>query len=224
MKKLPTCFILIVICFTAKGQTFQNISLKPEKLTTYGVTIKNERYKDKDALVVEQTTDQDQQYTYTALTNFNFHNGIIEVSLAGQPKKNAIATARGFVGIAFRTSTDTSKFECLYLRPSNGRADDQVRRNHSTQYISHPGYPWQKLRSESPEKYESYVDIVPGEWIKVKIEVKDNFAKLYVNGAEQPVLIVNDLKQGKDARGNIGLWIGTGTVAQFSDLKVLKYD
>jgi hypothetical protein len=28
----------------------------------------------------------------------------------------------------------------VYIRPTNGRADDQVRRNHSTQYISMPEY------------------------------------------------------------------------------------
>jgi hypothetical protein len=52
-----------------------------------------------------------------------------------------------------------SGFECFYLRPTNGRADDQVRRNHSVQYISFRGFPWYRL--ESPEKYESYTDLVP---------------------------------------------------------------
>jgi hypothetical protein len=37
-------------------------------------------------------------------------------------------------------------------------------------------------------------------------------------------LIVNDLKQGKDLRGSIGLWIAVGTEAHFTDLKVTKRD
>jgi len=221
----PWVYLLLIVApFSLKAQNHQKISLKPEKLTPYGVTVKAEQHKGKEAVVVEQVTDQDQQYTYARLNNLDFHNGEIELNLAGQPKKNVIATARGFVGIAFRIADDTSKFECIYLRPSNGRANDQVRRNHSTQYISHPGSPWQKLRAESPEKYESYVDIIPGEWIKVKIVVKDDSAKLYVNGVAQPSLLVNDLKQGKSARGGIGLWIGIGTLAQFADLTILKYD
>jgi hypothetical protein len=70
----------------------------------------------------------------------------------------------------------------FYLRPTNGRADDQVRRNHSAQYISSPEFPWYLLRKEFPEKYESY--FVPGEWTKMRIEVKGNRATLSVSGAD----------------------------------------
>ena len=82
---------------------------------------------------------------------------------------------------------------------------DQERRNHSLQYNSHPGYPWQLLRKNTPEKYESYAD-------------------LYVNGATQPNLIVNDLKQGKELKGAIALWIAVGTHAYFADLKITPTD
>jgi hypothetical protein len=40
------------------------------------------------------------------------------------------------------------------------------------------------------------VDLVPGEWTKIKIDVSGAKAQLYVNGALQPVLVVNDLKLG----------------------------
>jgi hypothetical protein len=136
---------------------------------------------------------------------------------------NAGEGARGFVGVSFRVSPgatkDALKYECFYLRPTNGRVDDQVRRNHSTQYVSFPDFPWQRLRKESPEKYESYVDLVPGEWTKLKIEVRGERARLYVHGAQQPVLVVNDLKQGQ-SQGRIALWIGPGTVAHFANLRV----
>ena len=78
---------------------------------------------------------------------------------------------------------------------------------------------WQKLRSESPGKYESYADLVPGQWTQMKIQVAGSRARLYVNGAEQPVLIVNDLKQ-PSVNGSIALWLGPGTIAHFSELKV----
>jgi hypothetical protein len=55
--------------------------------------------------------------------------------------------------------------------------------------------------------------------MQVKIQVAGSRARLYVNGAEQPVLIVNDLKQ-PSAKGSIALWVGRGTIAHFSDLKV----
>ena len=153
------------------------------------------------------------------LRGTQFRDGVIEVDVAGEPGAGAGASARGFVGIAFRSASDASKFECFYLRPTNGRADDQLRRNHSVQYISVPGFPWEKLRKETPGLYESYADLVPGEWTKVKIDVRGVKAKLFVNGAPQPVLLVNDLKQGQ-SNGAIGLWIGPETIAHFANLRV----
>src|SRR6185369_11189263 len=61
------------------------------------------------------------------LTGTDFQDGVIEVDLTGEPRAGAGEGARGFVGIAFRVAPDQSRFECIYLRPTNGRADDQVR-------------------------------------------------------------------------------------------------
>ena len=159
------------------------------------------------------------------LNKTEFQDGVIEIELTGEPAANAGEGARGFVGVAFRVNLDAAKdaarYECFYLRPTNGRTDDQVRRNHSTQYISHPDFPWNRLRKEFPEKYESYVDVVPGEWTKIKIEVRGDKARLYVHDAPQPVLVVNDLKHGQ-SRGQIALWVGAGSVAHFSNLRVSK--
>ncbi len=155
------------------------------------------------------------------LTKTELQDGVIEVDLAGDVTPNAPEGARGFVGLAFRAAPEGSRFECFYLRPTNGRAEDQVRRNHSAQYISVPGFPWQKLRKEFPEKYESYVDLAPGEWTKVRIEVRGDKARLYVNSAQQPTLLVNDLKQGS-SKGAIVLWVGPGTVAHFSNLRISR--
>src|SRR5688500_4847429 len=124
----------------------------------------------------------------------DFGDGVIEAEIAGAPRADAGEGARGFVGIAFRMQDDLKTYEAFYLRPTNGRADDQVRRNHSAQYISHPDWPWFRLRKETPEKYESYVDLVPGQWTKIKIDVKGAQARLYVHDQPQPTLIVNDLK------------------------------
>src|SRR5882672_487476 len=153
------------------------------------------------------------------LTGSEFTDGTIEVDLAGQPAAGSDAGARGFVGIAFRSTPHAAAFDCFYLRPTNGRADDQLRRNHSTQYTSMPDFTWQRLRSERPGVYESYVDLVAGAWTHVRIEVSGVKARLFVNGAAQPALIANDLKRGATA-GQIGLWIGAGTEAYFRDLRV----
>jgi hypothetical protein len=153
------------------------------------------------------------------LTESDFRDGVIETEIAGMPRRDAPQDMRGFVGIAFRVQPHGSRFECFFLRPTNGRADDQLRRNHSTQYISYPDYPWYRLREEAPGVYESYTDLVPGAWMPVKIVVSGTRAVLYVNRAEQPCLIVNDLKLG-ESRGQIALWIGSGTEAYFSTLEI----
>ena len=154
------------------------------------------------------------------IKDLEFSDGVIEVELAGAPAPNAPPGARGFVGIAFRLQPDNETYDAFYLRPTNGRADDQERRNRSAQYISHPEWPWFRLRKETPAKYESYVDLVPGEWTKVKIDVRGTVARLYVHGNEQPTLIVNDVKTGAQARGGVALWLDSGTVAHFRNLTV----
>ncbi len=158
------------------------------------------------------------QETMALIPDVDFTNGTIEVVLAGLPATGTFEGARGFIGIAFRIDPlDHSRYDCFYLRPTNGRAEDQLRRNHTAQYVSHPDFTWFRLRQETPGQYESYVDMVPGEWTSVKIVVDGIKAKLYVGGADQPCLIVNDLKQG-ETEGKIALWIHPTTEGYFRNL------
>jgi len=147
-----------------------------------------------------------------------FSNGVIEAEIAGAPAPGAPEGARGFVGIAFRLQDDLETYDGFYLRPTNGRAEDQERRNHAVQYISHPDWPWFRLRKETPSRYEAYVDLVAGEWTRIKIELRGDHARLYVHGNEQPTLVVNDVKSGPSAKGAVALWLGPGTIAHFRNL------
>jgi hypothetical protein len=159
------------------------------------------------------------EHSLAVVTGSRFQNGTIEAEVAGAPRAGGSDTARGFIGIAFRVQPRAAQWEAIYLRPTNGRADEQIRRNHSIQYISYPGFPWERLRKESPGVYESYVDLEPGVWTKMRITVSGRQARLYVNGAEQPCLVVNDLKLG-EADGRVALWIGSETEGYFSRLTV----
>lgn len=160
--------------------------------------------------------------TFALIEGLEFGDGVIEAEIAGDVRSGAPEGARGFVGVAFRVQADLKSYDAFYLRPTNGRADDQVRRNHSAQYVAHPDWPWFRLRKEFPEKYESYVDLVSGTWTKVKIEVSGVQARLYVHDAQQPTLIINDVKSGANGKGAIALWIDSGTVAHFRNLVVSK--
>jgi hypothetical protein len=166
----------------------------------------------------QQAEAQARVGAYAVIEGLEFGNGVIEAEIAGAPAPDAGAGARGFVGIAFRVQNGA--YDAFYLRPTNGRADDQERRNHAVQYISHPDWPWHRLRKETPSKYEAYVDLLPDTWTKIKIEVNGDKARLYVRDQEQPTLIVNDVKTGAQGKGGVALWIDTSTVGHFRNLSV----
>jgi len=200
------------------GLRLHNVTAEP--VTLQGkkglrVTISKEAERRLQGMTPEQ---QVQVHQLAVIEGLDFANGIIEAELAGAPAPGAPESARGFVGIAFRLQNDMRTYDAFYLRPTNGRADDQERRNHAVQYISHPDWPWFRLRKETPSKYESYVDLMPGEWTKIKIDVRGDRARLFVHGQEQPTLIVNDLKTGAQGKGGVALWLDRGTVAHVRNL------
>lgn len=189
-----------------------------DKLDAKNAAVAQTEFKGRSAVRVVAKPEAANASSYAVVKDVQFRDGTIEVDVAGQPAAGAGPGARGFIGIAFRLQDD-GKYEYIYLRPTNGRAEDQVRRNHSTQYSSHPDFDFARSRQEAPEKYESYVDLEPGAWTKYKIDVEGRKARLYVHGAEQPCLIVNDMKLEPRA-GGVALWVGPGTEGYFANLKI----
>jgi hypothetical protein len=189
-----------------------------DRLAGTNVSIAQTNFKGRSAIQVIATPGAANATSYAVIKGSSFRDGTIEVDLAGQPAAGADSAARGFIGIAFRLQS-SGRYEYIYLRPTNGRADDQVRRNHTTQYSSHPDFDFARARQEAPEKYESYVDLQPGIWTRFKIEVEGRKARLYVHGTEQPCLIINDLKL-EPLEGGVALWVGPGTEGYFSNLKI----
>lgn len=120
------------------------------------------------------------QPTFVKLRDMNFTDGVIEVQVLSKFLPNVPDWARGFIGVAFRISGDNQNFEGIYLRPTNGRADDQIRRNHSVQYFSYPGFDFDRMRKDFPEKYESYADMTMNKWIRMMIVVKGQKAQIFL--------------------------------------------
>ncbi|CNB99968.1 Uncharacterised protein [Yersinia intermedia] len=56
----------------------------------------------------------------------------------------------------------------------------------------------------------------------MRINVKGQRAVLYLNNQDKPAFIVNDLKLGSNQRGGVGVWLESGTVAYFRELKIRK--
>jgi hypothetical protein len=166
----------------------------------------------------ENDTDQEM---FAVLTGSDFADGVIEIDVSGARRQgysdSDAAGFKGFVGLSFRVRGDSA--ERFYVRPDNARLDNQLFRNRSTQYEASPDYPWNRLRQENPGLYESYADLESGGWTRLRIEVAGNKARLFINGASQPSLVVNDLKHGQ-SRGAIALWTRISSDAYFSNLRV----
>jgi hypothetical protein len=220
IKNLLIAFLLLF----ATGLCAQTINLNKSNCIPHQVTMLIETLNGKDVIKVikDSSVKEADEPTFVKIDGINFKNGIIEVKVLSRLSRTAQDYARGFIGIAFHINDSNTKYESFYIRPTNGRADDQVRRNHSVQYYSYPDYKFDRLRKESPERYESYADMELNQWITLRIEVKDTEAKLFIDNSRQPALVVNDLKLGATAPGSIGLWVDIGTEGYFKDLKVIK--
>jgi hypothetical protein len=156
---------------------------------------------------------------FALLRGPDFQDGTIEADIALKITTPPGVRMPGFVGIAFRARPDASRYELFYLRPGNAHAEDQAMWNHSVQYTSEPDFGWSKLRHEWPWVYEGHAELQAETWTKVRIEVKGRSAKLYLNGSENPSLVVDGLK-GQDLRGGIALWGYQGEEAYFSNLRI----
>lgn len=222
--KNATLFIGILSLLFWTNVTGQSIALESDRLEAVGVSMSLEKLDGKNVVQVvkDAAVKADDEPTFVKVKGLTFQDGTIEVDVLSKLRPDAPAHARGFIGVAFRINNKNSKFECIYIRPTNGRAEDQVRRNHSIQYFSYPDFKFDKLRKESPEKYESHADMGLNEWIKMKIVVKGVQAKLFLNDNKEPSLIVNDLKLGADESGGIGMFVDIGTEGYFSNLRISK--
>ncbi len=206
------------VVLMAAGTLAAQSPLSIEGLALHGVLATRVSYNGREAIRLMEP-DSKRQGGIAMLKDVSFTDGSITLDVAGKRGPHAVPDDRGFIGSAFRVRPDATTYECIYIRPDNGRADDQVRRNHSTQYVSHPAYTFARFRKEAPERYESYVDLESGAWTRLRVVVAGTTAKLFVHDAAQPALVVNDLKLGT-AGGGVALWIGPGTEGYFSNLAV----
>lgn len=224
MKPRLTLILLIGLVLQFPIAKAQVVKLTEDVLIPNQVSVSYKKIDGKSAvrIVKDTAVKAVDEPTFVRIRGIEFSNGTIEVKVFSRLLKDAPAFARGFIGVAFRIDELNSKYESIYIRPTNGRAEDQVRRNHSIQYYSYPDYKFDRLRKENPEQYESYSDMALNEWINMKITVNGQEARLYLNDATQPSLVVKDMKHGAAVAGGIGLWVEVGTEGYFADLKVTK--
>lgn len=218
-------FILFILLTTSSVEiNAQSIQLDKTKLTPVNVSMLITQVDGKEAVrvVKDSTVREVDEPTFVKINGIDFKNGVIKVNVLSRLLPNAPDSARGFIGITFHVNDDNSKFNGIYIRPTNARAIQQIRRNHTIQYFSYPNYKYNILRSVAPGVYESYADMELNKWIEIKIVVKDAQAILYLDNNSQPSLIVNDLKYIPNKPGAIGLFVDIGTEGFFSDVEITK--
>jgi len=207
-----TCLPIIFVMLLAIGISAQ------DKEVVFGFSDQNKwaiesaeteiiEYKGKEALRIKGAPGERIAY----LKDFEFIDGIIELDIAAIPY---------YTGLVFRVRSG-HVYEGIYFRPQNSRQIDPVRRGHTVQYISNPMFTWYYLRETAPEKYEAAVDIPPDEWFHVKVVVAGEKAEVFVNDAESPCLVVDDLKHGI-SQGSVGVWCGNTSAGTFANLTVTK--
>lgn len=173
-----------------------------------------------DSTHVEKTVDEAH---YAKLLNLeDFENGTVEVMMYSQLQNPApYSGVAGFIGAFFRVKEKDSSFEAIYVRPKVGRADNQLFRNHTVQYISYPHYKFDTLRKIAPFRYEGSAPVALNEWIKMRIEVNGETAEMFINDAKYSTFVVDKLL-GANKKGGIGLYVDIGTIGYFRNLKVSK--
>ena len=217
----PVCLLALVTTLNVLAQTaaaqpvsFQN----PAALEAQHVKVEAADYLGRKAFRVTTATQADES-GFAILPGVDFQDGTIEADLAVKITTPPGVRMPGFSGISFRGKADGSEYELFYLRPGNALSPDQAMRNHAVQYSAEPHHDWYRLRREWPFLYESYADIQPEAWIKIKIEVAGRSARLYLNGSAQPSLVVDGLKSS-NLHGSVALWGYAGEESYFSNIRV----
>ena len=205
---------LLVACVAAAQQPKRQVD---DWNVTNG-TIAVENYQGKEAfhLVSSKTL------TLARRRGMSFRDGTIELDIA------AAAKGDHYIGVAFRMQDKVAKalkvqdnskqlFENIYFRPFKSGTENAI------QYCAAgTKCNWSYLRKNYPGVYEANADLPETGWFHVKIVIARVTAKVYVNDATTPNLVVKDLKHGF-SEGGVGLTTYHKS-AYFANLKVTPAD
>lgn len=163
------------------------VNLKQVRFAPVNGTISTKAFQGEDVLHLKGNE------SVAFLPGAEMADGVIECDIASET----------FSGLAFR-GAGLKDYEYLYLRPFNSGT---AKHKNTVQYSSHgvPGGNWSALRSKFPGKYEAGADIKKSEWFHLKLEIRGETVKAFVNNAPEPVLVVDKMLGGR-ATGSIGIW------------------
>jgi hypothetical protein len=125
------------------------------------------------------------------------------------------------VGIAFNIQND-STYEAIYFRPFNFHSPEEIRRQHSMQYIHHPDYGLRKLRAEQEGVFEAeYFNAPnPDDWFSIRLDIGNEFVEVFDAGSGKSLMRVKRLTAPLSPR--IGFWTGHNSIGSFKNLRISR--
>jgi len=137
------------------------------------------------------------------LKGVDLDDGVIECDVA------MTAGVRAYPGLLFRVQSP-DEYERVYLRPHRAPLYDDA-----VQYVAafHGVDSWQL--SNGPGRTAA-AEIPTGRWVHFRIEVLGTQARVFLDGADTPVLTIGDLWHGR-SRGGVGLTTVPNRTAFFSN-------
>ena len=184
------------------------------KLTDSKLNVVNREISGSDEASNSLTLNNKQGAGLAIIEDINFETGTIELDLKGEN-----TPGRSFVGIAFNIQND-STYEAIYFRPFNFQAKEQIRRDHSVQYISLPKHDWRLLRTNNEGQFEAEFGRQPSpeDWFKIKIKIEKERVVVYDKETDKELLAVKRLV--KPISNKIALWTGNNSKGAFRNLSI----
>jgi sugar lactone lactonase YvrE len=143
-----------------------------------------------------------------SLANAELDNGIIEYDIA-------VDGSRSFPAVTFRV-TSPREYEELYLRPHASNRSDALQ--YTPAFSGATG--WQLYNGKG---YTAAVEIPSNQWIHVRIEILGKQARVFLDDAAQPALVITELKH-EVAKGAVGIKSVRSKAACYANFKVTVTD
>ena len=141
------------------------------------------------------------------LKDVDFENGVIEVDIAVNGRTS-------YPGIIFRMQSQEN-YERFYIRPHRSNLYPDV-----FQYtpVINGGAGWQLYHGEG---YTAGGNTPRDRWFHVRMEIMGKQARVFIDNAERPALIINELKHGV-SKGTIGVMGPADNTSYFSNFMCTK--
>jgi hypothetical protein len=138
------------------------------------------------------------------LRGVSMENGILDLDLAASDSTN-------FLGVAFRAATPRFS-NVLFLRPGASGTEEAIQYGPAFNSV---GVAWQVYHGDGAN---AVADVPRNRWMHLRLELDGSVARLYVDAATTPTLVVPRLVRSGGT--GLGVWAGAfGRGAYFSNIR-----